>query len=209
MAQKRILCFGDSNTWGYIPGKNGLVRYDEQTRWTSLLQEKMGDAYKILDFGLCGCESGAKVKNKCFNADAQTLFPSVLCASLPVDAVFIMLGTNDLKKVNNWQSGDTAKNLDMLINVTHTLSPGARIFLAPAVILKSGLSNDIEFDESALEKSKLCAQEVAELAKRRDIPLFDTNQFVHELDFDGCHFTATDHKAFAEGFAEFLKAHLQ
>ena len=29
---KRILCFGDSNTWGFAP-KDGY-RFDENTRWT-------------------------------------------------------------------------------------------------------------------------------------------------------------------------------
>lgn len=33
-----ILCFGDSNTWGYKPDKSG--RYDENIRWTGLLQKK-------------------------------------------------------------------------------------------------------------------------------------------------------------------------
>ena len=38
--KKRILCFGDSNTWGY-DGQTGL-RFDEDTRWTSLLQSLLG-----------------------------------------------------------------------------------------------------------------------------------------------------------------------
>lgn len=40
-----ILCFGDSNTWGYKPDKSG--RYDENIRWTGLLQKKLGSGYSI------------------------------------------------------------------------------------------------------------------------------------------------------------------
>jgi len=208
MAVKRLLCFGDSNTWGYIPGHNSLVRYDENTRWTSLLQKKLGDSYKILDFGLCGCESGAKSASKFFNTDGQTLFPSVLCANLPLDAVFIMLGTNDLKKQNHWKAGDTARNLDALIEVTQTLAPEAKIFLAPAVILKDGLINDPDFDcLPAIADSKVCAEEVKALAEKRKIAFFDTNKYIHELDFDGCHFTAADHKAFADELSHFIAIH--
>ena len=47
-----ILCFGDSNTWGYKPDKTG--RFDENTRWTALLQKKLGPAYHIIEEGLCG-----------------------------------------------------------------------------------------------------------------------------------------------------------
>ncbi len=207
MAAKRILCFGDSNTWGYIPGKEVLTRYDEDIRWTSLLQKKGGDAYRIIEFGLCGCESKAKFADRAL-VDAQTVYPSVLFASLPVDAVFIMLGTNDLKKSNDWKKGDTAKNIDALITVTHTFAPNAEIFLAPAVILQDGLKNDPDFDPAvAIEDSKRCAEEVAELAEKRKIPLFDTNKYVHDLDFDGCHFTSASHKVFAEALAHFFAIH--
>ena len=47
-----ILCFGDSNTWGYKPDKTG--RFDEKTRWTGLLQQKLGPEYHIIEEGLCG-----------------------------------------------------------------------------------------------------------------------------------------------------------
>ena len=44
-----ILCFGDSNTWGYKPDKTG--RFDEKTRWTGLLQQKLGPEYHIIEEG--------------------------------------------------------------------------------------------------------------------------------------------------------------
>ena len=47
-----ILCFGDSNTWGYKPDKTG--RFDENTRWTALLQKKLDPEYHIIEEGLCG-----------------------------------------------------------------------------------------------------------------------------------------------------------
>lgn len=204
MEKKRILCFGDSNTWGYMPNMPTLTRYEEGVRWTSILQEKLGTNVRILEFGLCGCESGFKNRNKCFNANAQELYPSILFANLPVDTVVIMLGTNDLKKANHWKSGDTAKNLKKLLAITHTLSPATQIVLATPVLLKDGIETDAEFSHDAIAQSVICAQEVAALAQSEHIPLFDTNQHVHELGADGCHFTASAHKAFADALAEFL-----
>ena len=205
MTRKRILCFGDSNTWGYVPGMNGVPRYDEDTRWTSLLQKKLNDTYEIIEFGLCGCTSGFAYEVHGVDTNGRDLYPSILFAHLPVDIVLIMLGTNDLKIQNNWQPGDTAKNLDALISITRGLAPGTKIILAPATILRKGFESDPELDPAtAIESSRLCAKEVAELAKQRDTLFFDTNQFVHELAFDGCHFSAAAHKAFAEGLADFL-----
>lgn len=48
---KRILCFGDSNTWGYIPGTN-YDRYSVDVRWTGILQEKLGRDYEVIEDGV-------------------------------------------------------------------------------------------------------------------------------------------------------------
>ena len=47
----RILCYGDSNTWGYISGSNHL-RYENNERWTRLLAQKLGDNFEIIEEGL-------------------------------------------------------------------------------------------------------------------------------------------------------------
>lgn len=50
---KQILCYGDSNTWGLIPGTQN--RYPWGVRWTSILQEKMNPSeVRIIEEGLCG-----------------------------------------------------------------------------------------------------------------------------------------------------------
>ena len=36
---REILCFGDSNTYGLIPGTK--ERYKENIRWTGILQQKL------------------------------------------------------------------------------------------------------------------------------------------------------------------------
>ena len=47
---KRILVFGDSNTWGFNPEK--FDRYSEEVRWTSLLQKSLGNDALILEEGV-------------------------------------------------------------------------------------------------------------------------------------------------------------
>lgn len=202
---KRILCFGDSNTWGYIPGAGGLVRYPESVRWTSILQQKLGSDYTVLEFGLCGCLANGKSSSPIVNTDAQSFYSSVFAASLPVDVVIIMLGTNDLKKLNNWKKGDTASGIKKFVGVTRMLSPQTKIVLAAPVILDERILSDKEFPDSAVADSKDCAAEIAELAKIENLPFFDTNSFVTERSEDGCHFTEQSHKNFAEGMFAFLR----
>lgn len=93
--KKHIVCFGDSNTHGY----NGdtLGRFDENERWTCLLQKLLGDDYLVLEEGLSGrttvfddplheCMSGLDSIYSC------------LMSHEPVDLLIIMLGTNDTKE---------------------------------------------------------------------------------------------------------------
>jgi lysophospholipase L1-like esterase len=200
---KRILCFGDSNTWGFIPA-GGLQRYPENVRWTGLLQDKLADRAKVIDFGLCGCESGGWSMHKPFNTDAQSLFPSVLLASMPVDIVFIMLGTNDIKSRNEWKSGDTARNLQKLIYAVRQMSPSADIILAAPAYLDERIVSDPDYSMQAVSDSHLCAEEIRTLAETEHLHFFDSNDYVHELGADGCHWTAESHAAFAEKLAAFL-----
>ena len=50
--RKRIVCFGDSNTWGL--NAETMRRFPEEVRWPCLLQEKLGDEYQIIEEGLPG-----------------------------------------------------------------------------------------------------------------------------------------------------------
>ena len=49
---KQILCFGDSNTWGY--DGESRTRLPWGVRWTSLLQEKLENKdVRVIEEGLC------------------------------------------------------------------------------------------------------------------------------------------------------------
>lgn len=93
----RILCYGDSNTWGYIPGSDHK-RYSKQERWTGILSEMLGDSYEVIEEGLNSrtlisndTRSGKEGRN-----GFDYLLPC-LDSHDPIDLVIIMLGTNEMK----------------------------------------------------------------------------------------------------------------
>ena len=47
--KKRIMCFGDSNTWGANPSDGS--RYPEDVRWTGVLQQTLGEGYQVIEEG--------------------------------------------------------------------------------------------------------------------------------------------------------------
>ena len=96
---KEILCFGDSNTYGLIPGTTR--RYDRETRWTGILAEKLYDkGYRIIEEGLCGRTSVFDDATRDGRNGAKVL-PMLLETHAPLDQVVLMLGTNDCKTYNH------------------------------------------------------------------------------------------------------------
>ena len=93
--QKRVLCYGDSNTYGYIPTGG---RYDEHTRWPMRMQALLGDGYAVIEEGFNGrtCVFDDPVEGG-YKSGVQYL-PPCLMSHNPLDAVLIMLGSNDTKK---------------------------------------------------------------------------------------------------------------
>ncbi|MCI8547137.1 MAG: hypothetical protein HFJ44_07925 [Clostridia bacterium] len=98
MSEKiKILCYGDSNTWGYIPGTD-YQRFSKEERWTGVLQRMLGDKFEIIEEGLNSRTliSVDKRKDKEGRSGAEYLLPC-LDTHDPIDLVIIMLGTNELK----------------------------------------------------------------------------------------------------------------
>ena len=94
---KHILCFGDSNTWGYSPQDGG--RHPSDVRWTGVLQKSLGTDYRIIEEGLNGRttfinEEGDEARPLRSGSDVLQI---ILETHRPLDFVIIMLGTNDLK----------------------------------------------------------------------------------------------------------------
>lgn len=111
MEKIRILCYGDSNTWGYISGSDHK-RYGIGERWTSVLGELLGDRFQIIEEGLNSrtltsndTRPGKEGKN-----GYEYLLPC-LDTHDPVDLVVLMLGTNELKTTYN----KTAKEIGEML----------------------------------------------------------------------------------------------
>jgi lysophospholipase L1-like esterase len=91
---KEILCYGDSNTWGFTPATG--ARYPYAVRWPGVLGALLGSGCRITENGVNG-------RTTVFNdpdfpcRNGKTGLGYALCAGKPFDLVILMLGTNDLK----------------------------------------------------------------------------------------------------------------
>lgn len=91
---QNILCFGDSNTYGWRP--DGKGQYDFSVRWPEILQELLGDDYRIIEDGLCGRTTVFDDPYEPGMVVGMDALPDSLKSSQP-QLVILMLGTNDCR----------------------------------------------------------------------------------------------------------------
>ena len=111
---KTILCYGDSNTWGYVPGSG--KRYVENQRWTGVMQNLLGDSFRVIEEGLNARTTVLDDPTRAFRNGKEYLIPC-LDSHAPIDVIILMLGTNDLKHRFGLSAFDIGANIATLIEM--------------------------------------------------------------------------------------------
>ncbi len=91
---KTVVCFGDSNTWGYVPGSDG-ERLPREARWPVRLAAALGPDWEVLAEGLNGRTAAVESPVEDGRSGLPYFLPC-LRSHKPVDLVVIYLGTNDV-----------------------------------------------------------------------------------------------------------------
>ena len=181
----RILCFGDSNTYGYDPRGFFGDRYGAEDRWVDLLAKQTG--HEVINAGANGREIPR-------NPYALHL----LAEHAPVDIFLVMLGTNDL--LQGTSAKEAATRMEAFLN---PLLPHCKqILLVAPPRMKRGAW--VPTDELVAESIQL-TEEYKQLAQKLKIPFVDTRNWDIELTFDGVHFTEEYHHTFAENLRKELR----
>ena len=180
----RILCFGDSNTYGYDPRGFFGDRYGVGDRWVDLLAKQTG--HETINAGANGREIPR-------NPYALRL----LREHVPVDIFLVMLGTNDL--LQGASAKDTSTRMENFLN---PLFPHCKQFLlvAPPPMKRGAW---VPTDELVAESIRL-AEEYQLLAEKLNIPFVETRHWNIELTFDGVHFTEEGHHTVANHLMEVI-----
>ena len=118
-----ILCYGDSNTYGYNP-VNGL-RYPKDVRWTGVLQKLLGEQYAVIEEGCNGRTTVFEDIAEPWKAGLGYLKPC-LNTHKPIDFVIMMLGSNDLKRMFHASAKEIADGAEQLVSCLLYTSPSPR-----------------------------------------------------------------------------------
>ena len=204
---KRILCYGDSNTWGFIPlsGK----RYPADVRWPGVLQDLLGNDYEVIEEGLNSRTTNIN-DPKNFGRNAKTYLIPCLKAQNPLDLVILFLGTNDMKARFNRSLPDIETGIRELIteirerrNYSYDKIPHI-ILLSPPV-----LEDSIEYVKKKFAGAKVKSLKLPSIFEKVALDVkcdyINIQAFLKPSLKDGCHLEPEDHRLLGKVIAEKIR----
>lgn len=205
---KRILCFGDSNTWGTIPD-GSFAHSNISTAYPQLLQKYLGKKYHVISEGMPSRTTDIDdIKYPKGNRNGALFFPTCVVSHDPIDYIVLMLGTNDLKTKFNRNAHEIAKTIqEKYINFVKNelkseLSRVPKFVVVAPAVVDEQKSHDGMFD-GATEKSKQFNQLYFEVAQNTN-SLFLPNTNL-ECGQDGIHLAPKSHVFLAKALAKIIK----
>lgn len=187
---RRLLCFGDSNTYGYDPRSYAGGRYPSSVRWT----DGIGPEYEVINAG----RNGRTVpRGPAEWAEIKDLFRR----AGPVDLFLVMLGTNDL--LNDTPAEETADRMDRFLEAVLPCVGDTRVLLiAPPPLEPGAWVPGPEVIAQSERYAALCGA----LARERGLDFADAGAWKVGLAFDGVHFSEEGHRAFVGGLRAVLRS---
>ncbi|MEO1659191.1 MAG: SGNH/GDSL hydrolase family protein [Pseudomonadota bacterium] len=210
MPEKRIMCFGDSLTWGWIPVEEGVptTRYSADVRWTGVLQAELGDGYTII-------EEGLSARTTMLNdptdprLDGSAYLPSALASHLPLDLVILMLGTNDTKAYFHRTPFEIATGMTKLVGqvlgsaggVGTTYPAPQVLIIAPPPLTPMPHAYFQSLFGGAHEKSRQFGKLYGDLADFMKVHFLNAGDHITTDGVDGIHFTQENNRDLGKAIA--------
>lgn len=211
-----ILCFGDSNVWGNIPGSfdpmTGLCkRYERAKRWPGVLQNELGEKYHIVEEAINGRTTtldeiipGRPYKN------GLALLPPALEAHYPIEAVVFMLGTNDTKVQYNRSAEEITEGMRELVKVVKASNKGDKsnspkiLLVAPQPIIRSA-NLPPALNEDSIKKSEALGVKYQQLAKEESCEFLDASFVAASSHLDSLHLDENGSKLLGKAVAQVIQ----
>ena len=177
----KILCIGDSNTYGYDPRSYLGDRYPSEVRWTDRLNK-----WDVINCGV----NGMTVPREYSRYVAQVRINEP-------DLVIVMLGTNDFFR--GLSAERIAERMDRFLDSISGVAK--QILLISPPVLQCG---EWVQDDDMLEESQELGKQYRELADRKGCLFADSEEWGIGMTFDGVHFSPEGHEVFAQKLEEIL-----
>ena len=186
---RRLLCLGDSNTYGYDPASFFGEAYPPSVRWTGRLEAA---GWRVLNRGMNGM---------CVPAPGQyRAFLDLIEAARPMDALSLMFGSNDL--LMGRSAAETGERMARFLDALAPLRGETALILLAPPPLRFG---DWVTEDAVIRASEALAGEYGRIAAARGLRCADAGRWGVDLACDGVHFTPEGHAAFSRGLLAALR----
>lgn len=194
-----ILCFGDSNTYGFTP--DWKHRYGRDIRYPLL-----GDGYYVAEDGLIGRTAAFPDSNRDGRSALETL-PLSIESHGPVQYIILMLGTNDCKIDKSRSAEDVGAGMDKLVRLVIGMLPAwTKILLvAPPPLGPAAPQRDPEYDAQSLAVSQGVAAQYQMIAEAYGLRFLDAGTVTQMSALDGEHLDPDGHKKLAAAIADIVR----
>lgn len=196
---KQILCFGDSNTYGLIPGTKD--RYPWEVRWTGILAEGIKEkGFRVVEEGLCGRTTVFEDELR-DNRRGAAVLPMILESHQPLEKVVLMLGTNDCKTIYQASAEVIGKGVEKLVHQIQAADENIEILLVFPILLGEGVGEegyDPEFNQESVETSKGLKAVYEQVAKRNGCAFLAASDYAKASGADREHLDEKGHRQLAE-----------
>ena len=208
---KNILCFGDSNTWGYDPATQ--TRFSKDIRWTGVLQQLLGSKYNVIEEGLNGRTTNVNEKQdhglgyfRPFRS-AMDLLSVLIETNSPLDLIIVMLGTNDLKTNFNQSSEMIAKNMRLVCEsiISNDYFQSKSIILVAPTHINENSPNLLDSFVGTTSASQSFANSYKKISDDLGLFFLDASESVKTNEIDGLHWDAMQHSDFANSLFNKIK----
>ncbi|MCI5956038.1 MAG: SGNH/GDSL hydrolase family protein [Clostridiales bacterium] len=208
---RRILCYGDSNTWGYIPASG--ARYEPDVRWTGVAQRLLGSDYTLIEEGMNG-RTTVYENPLSPGRNGMEYLLACLISQKPLDMAVVMLGTNDLRWTDGYGAADGARRLVRQIRLYSHLEESSPIFVnGPKVLLVAPILAHESINERDVvehryafpQKSRDFARAYGAVAKELGVDFLDAALYAKPSAKDGLHMEPEDHRALGEAMARKIR----
>lgn len=198
---RKILCFGDSNTYGYNP-KNSS-RYDQNTRWSGVLQSLLGSEFQIVEAGannrtaFCDNPSGVE-------STGYKILPVYLQKYPDIDLVVLAIGINDLQMAYDISLKDFEKYLIEMVDYIKLKTESQVLIAAPSVITGNILKSHfaLMFNKTSIEKSLYLTDIYKKASEETSSHFIDLNQIARVSVLDGLHYEPEEHAKIAKAMSQ-------
>lgn len=203
---KKILCFGDSNTWGHDPVDCSRL----ERRWTVMIDEML-DNCEIVQDGVCGRATKLRINDE-WDTDGLSVFRDKYLKNNGLDLVIIMLGTNDLLNENDFTVEETGEHLRTMIKeMRESLGVDApEVLLISPILISADMMKHPVFSTLYSEKSVINSNRFAEViekvATEEKAHFLDASKVSSPSAIDGIHMESSEHQKLADAVAEKIKS---